>query len=216
LAQYGAAGWDRSKMLNNAYNTYQGNLAPYLDPSYTDPTKVPGIQAALNTIQQDVSNNVNGMFAGAGRDLSGMNTQTLARGISQGEAGLLLNEYNQLAQNQLGAANSLFGAGNTTGKDLSNMSQVGMADQLAGLQALGAPANYLTQLAGIGTPIASLGQSNTGNVTGNLTGNTQGTVFTNQQGSSTPSLLQDVTSIFGGNTVGNIGKTAGCLFSLFA
>ena len=43
------------------------------------------------------------MFAGAGRDLSGLNTQTLARGLSQGEGQLVANQYNANVANQLGA-----------------------------------------------------------------------------------------------------------------
>ena len=66
------------------------------------------------TITSDISNQVNSEFAGAGRDLSGLNQQTLARGLSQGLAAPLLGQYNTDVQNQLAAANSLYGAGNTT------------------------------------------------------------------------------------------------------
>ncbi len=41
---------------------------------------MPGFGDAMKTLNSDISNQVNGQFAAAGRDLSGMNTQTLARG----------------------------------------------------------------------------------------------------------------------------------------
>ena len=44
-----------------------------------------------------------------------MNTQTLARGLSQGEGQLIANQYNQNVQNQLGAMGSSYDANNTTG-----------------------------------------------------------------------------------------------------
>jgi len=109
-----SGGTDRTGMVNDAYSQYQKALTPYLQQSYLDPTQNPAMKAVLDTIRSDVGNSVNGMFAGAGRDLSGYNTQALARGIAQGEAQPLLNQYNQNAANQLNAAGNLFGAGGTT------------------------------------------------------------------------------------------------------
>ncbi len=172
-------------ILNNAYQQYQNQLNPIANQN-NDPTQAPGMQALLDTIRSDVSNQVNGQFAGAGRDLSGMNTQALARGISQGEAAPLLGQYNQNIQNQMGAANSLFGAGaNTQQQVFGNraqgldtaingipMAQNNQANQVlqAGQTARGAPLQNLGMLEGLTLPLAGLG--GTTNTTG--TGQTQG------------------------------------------
>ena len=63
----------------------------------------------ISTLGTDISSNINARYAAAGRDLSGLNTQNLARGLSQGLAAPLLSQYNQDVQNQLGAAGSLDG-----------------------------------------------------------------------------------------------------------
>ena len=99
--------------IDNAYKTLQGNLGGIASQD-VDPTKDPGMQGLLATIRSDVGNSVNGQFAAAGRDGSGMNSQNLARGISQGESGALLNQYNQNVQNKTAASNALYGAGSNT------------------------------------------------------------------------------------------------------
>jgi hypothetical protein len=125
----------QSGLLNNAYSQYQQQLNPYLQSSFLDPRNTPGFSDALKAVNSDITNQVNGQFAAAGRDLSGMNTQALARGLSQGEGQLVANQYNQNAQNQLGAMGSLYGAGNTTGGLLSQLNQQALANQQAGIGA---------------------------------------------------------------------------------
>lgn len=101
-------------LWNNALQQQQGALSPYLSSGYTNPMTVPGFGDAMKTMNQDITNQVNSQFAAAGRSGSPGNTQALARGLSQGEGGLLANEYNQLVGQQQGAANQyLSGAGST-------------------------------------------------------------------------------------------------------
>src|SRR5262249_24464185 len=90
---YLTGGPDRSGIAGDAYGASKSALNPYLNPDWLDPTKVPGIAAALETVRNDVTKSVNGSFAGAGRDLSGLNQQSLARGIAQGEAPVLLDAF---------------------------------------------------------------------------------------------------------------------------
>jgi len=183
-----------SPMINSAYGQYQAMLDPYASGKNLDPYSTPGFGNALSTLNSDITNQVNGQFAAAGRDMSGANTQALARGLSQGEGQLLQNQYNQNVQNQLNAAGSLYGAGNTTGGILAGLNQQGLANQQAGLgtaataqqfsndpyhQLLQAsqlqnsiPLSLLQQIAGIATPIAGLGSQSTGtsNSTNQLSG----------------------------------------------
>jgi hypothetical protein len=76
--------------------------------------KNPALQSQLDTIASDVTNQVNGSWAAAGRDGSPGNAQALARGIAQGEAPVIAAQYNTDTTNALNAANTLYGAGNTT------------------------------------------------------------------------------------------------------
>jgi hypothetical protein len=154
----------------------------------------PALQAQLDQIASDTTNQVNSQFAAAGRDGSGMNQQTLARGIAQGEAPVIAAQYNQDIANQLNAANSLYGAQNSTSGLLSGLTQQGLANQLQGVtssqDALNAqnytpqqqlalaqlaqsiPAQNLSLLAQIGVPIAQLGTqtSGTSNTTQQMAG----------------------------------------------
>jgi hypothetical protein len=134
-------GPDRTATVNNAYQQYQSTLTPYLGKDYLSPYSTPGFSDALNTVNSDITNQINGMFAGAGRDLSGLNVQALARGLSQGEGGLIQNQYNQNVANQLGAANSLYGAGNSTAGLLSSLDQTRLANMQAGINAADAANN---------------------------------------------------------------------------
>src|SRR5260370_4527766 len=168
-------------MIGDAYQQYRNELNPYLQASFLDPRSAPGFADALAAANADITNQVNGMFARAGRDLSGLNTQALARGLSQGEGQLIANQYNANAANQLGAMGSLYGAGNTTAGLLSNLNQQALANRQAGLgvagtgqsfatmpyeqqlaaaaQARGIPLQTLQTLAQLGVPIAGVGGS---------------------------------------------------------
>lgn len=167
---------DPSGMLGPAYAAYQGQVNPIANANL-DPTQTPGISNLLDTIRGDVTNSVNGMFAGAGRDLSGLNTQYLARGIAQGEAQPLLNQYNQNVTNRLNAANGLLGAAGTTSSAMGQNQTTGfnMAQLVPSLvnqgpnavlqsqaAARGLPVSNLAQLEALLLPIAGLGQQGAG------------------------------------------------------
>jgi hypothetical protein len=166
--------------------TYRDQMAPYTNANYLDPTQSPGMQSLLEQIRGDVGNSVNSMFAGAGRDLSGLHTQNLARGMSQGLAAPLLNQYNQNVAAQQGAMGNLYNAGNTTTGLLSGLNQTSLGNQAQGynfattaapqVQDLGANraisasqaplqygANNLGLLEGLLLPIAGMGGQTTGN-----------------------------------------------------
>lgn len=164
---------------------YQRRLGATADGSQIGQNS--GLNPYLNRISDDVQQRVNGMFAGAGRDLSGANVQQLSRGIAEGQAPVIANQYNQDVNNQLNAAGSLYGAGNQTGGILTGLNQQGLANRQTGaglaqtnynnfndsqnavLQAeaarRGIPVQALGLLANIGIPIAGLGSQSTGQST---------------------------------------------------
>src|SRR6266516_2657512 len=124
LSGQGNAGLDR------AYSNLHGTLAPYTNANFIDPYSNPAFAKYLETTTNDIANRTNSQFAGAGRDLSGINLQSLARGITEGTAPIFANEYNTLAGLQQGAAGNLFNAGVAT-------NQYGTKNQIAGINAAG-------------------------------------------------------------------------------
>ena len=126
---------NQAPMINNAYSTYQQQLAPYTNPAYLNPMGTPGFGNALAATNADITNQVNSSFAKAGRDMSGMNQQDLARGLSQGKGQLISNQYNQNVAAQQNAMNALYGAGNTTASNLTGLQQTGLGNQQAGINA---------------------------------------------------------------------------------
>jgi hypothetical protein len=162
---YGGGANNQAGLISKANAQYQQELNPYLQSSFLDPMNTPGFGAALSATNSDITNQINSQFAAAGRDLSGMNTQTLARGLSQGEGQLIANQYNQNVQNQLGAMGSSYNANNTTGGLLTGLNQqalmneqagVGVADAANAAQAYGPLLELQAQAQARGIPLQTL------------------------------------------------------------
>jgi hypothetical protein len=169
----------------------------------------PAVQAALQSENAQIANQVNSQFAAAGRSDSGANAGDLAYQESLADTPLLLNQANTDTQNQLTTANNLFSAGNTTANNLTQNNQTALGNEQTGntaatsaiqaenegptaaieAQELGQsiPASNLGLLAQIGIPLAGLNTSTSG--TSNTT--------------STPSVLQDITGL--GGVLGSAG-----------
>lgn len=165
---------------------YNRRLSPFADGQMMGPDgSNPQLKSYLDTIGNDVSNRVNSMFAGAGRDMSGANQGQLARGLAEGMAPVLAQQYNTDIGRRFDAANSLYGAGNTT--DQMKM-QYGMSGIDVGNKALEArdsganrlldiegmkrnlPIGNLGNISGLLTPLAQLGgRSNTNSVQSSVT-----------------------------------------------
>ncbi|HBF53299.1 MAG TPA: hypothetical protein DDW72_05225, partial [Afipia sp.] len=172
--------------ISSALSDYKGLLSPYASGSMIG--KNDALKAQLDTIASDVSNQVNGQFAAAGRDFSGMNQQTLARGIAQGTAPVLAAQYNADTDRALNAANSIYGASNTSYGLLNQNNQQANANKTAGIdvgnaaldannwgangllsveaQRRGIPVSNLQTLLGIVSPVGQAFGTNTSNTTG--------------------------------------------------
>jgi hypothetical protein len=179
---------DQAGNINNAYQAYQAQTSPLASNTNYDPMQTPGIGAQLTALNNSITQQINGQFAGAGRDMSGANQYALAQGLAAGEAPVLTNQYNANVANQQGAAGNLYNAGNTNASLLTGLNQQSLANQQAGVgqvssgldaqnagatSALNAavtqqqlPAQTLGLLASIGVPIAGLGSQSTGTATG--------------------------------------------------
>ena len=174
--------------VQQGYDRYVGQTNPLASNTNYDPRNTPGFGDVLDTLKSDITQNISGQFAGAGRDFSGAHMQTLGRGLTQGLAHVIQSQYNQNIQNQQGAARDLFGAGNTNAGILSGLQQQYLQNQGAGVGAAGAaneaqnagpnailqaeamrrgiPVQSLGLLANIGVPIAGLGSQSSGTSTG--------------------------------------------------
>ncbi len=178
--------------VQSAFDTFKTQTNPLASNTNYDPMQTPGLADSLKTMMGDIGTSINGQFAAAGRDLSGMNTQTLARGITQGLAPVLTQQYNTNVQNQQGAARGLYDAGNATAGLLSGMNQQGNANRLQGITSSndaltaqnygpatmlqleqlkqGIPMQNLGLLTQIGVPIAGLGTQSQGTSTQQMSG----------------------------------------------
>lgn len=220
-----SGGPDRTGILGDAYGSAKTALSPYLNQDWLDPTKIPGIQAALGAVRNDVSNSVNGMFAGAGRDLSGLNQQTLARGIAQGEAPILFDQFNRNVGTQQNAASMLPQLAGNAADILSSLDSQSLARRLQGLgvgtevlpQVANAGATNTLSAEGLarGLPLQNLGllENLTVPIAG-LGGQSSGT--SSMQGSYTMSPVQQaamwgqaLSGSGGGGLLGSAGKFLG-------
>jgi len=180
----GGGATDQSGNINANYQRYVDQTNPLASNTNYNPYDTPGFKDALSTTIADITNATNGQFAAAGRDFSGMNSQTLGRGIMQGVSPTIAAQYNQNVNNQQGAAGNLYNAGNTNAGLLAGLQQQKLVNQGQGINAAssatdaanaganatlqaeaqrrGIPVQALGLLAQIGIPIAGLGGQSTG------------------------------------------------------
>jgi hypothetical protein len=210
----GGGATSQNPALTANMDTLKGTLAPYTDPNYST-VDSPAVARAMQAAHATTGNAINGQFAAAGRSGSGANADTLARGFESVDAPLLLNQANQDTATRMGAANTLYGAGNTTSGAITGNNQTANGNMVAGSTAAtgalnandwGAQHTIAAQELGKTIPATDLGmltQIGAPLIGSNLTTNQSGT--TNQ--STSPSLLQDITGI-GGMLGSGAGKTA--------
>lgn len=127
----GGGAMDQAGNINSGYDAYAKSMQPWTSGDMANPATNPALQSMLDSIKNDTTNSVNGMFAAAGRDASGMNQQTLARGLAQGEAPVLLQAQDQANQ----ARQNLYNAGNMRSGLLSGLNQQRLANMGQGVGA---------------------------------------------------------------------------------
>jgi hypothetical protein len=184
----GGGATNQAGSVNQNYLDYVKATQPLASNTDYNPYNTPGFKNAIDTMSSDISSGVNGQFAAAGRDFSGANSQALTRGLAQGLAPVIQSQYNQNIQNQQGAANSLYNAGNTNAGIQAGLQQQYLANQGQGVTAAGQandsanavanatlaaeaqrrgiPVQALGLLAQIGVPIAGLGGQSSGTSSG--------------------------------------------------
>lgn len=114
------------------------------------------LQPQLDAINTGVTNQVNSQFAAAGRDGSPANSMALGMGIAQADAPVIANQYNTDVANELGAASSLYNAGNSTYGMLNSATGAQNANVGAGIAA--SPSAYAENSAGANQTLAAQAQ----------------------------------------------------------
>jgi hypothetical protein len=118
-------------MLSSSLNSLNNSLAPVVDPNNLDPYKTPGFSDALNTLSNDITNNVKSVYAGSGRDPSGAGSfaGSLARGLEQGEAPVVANQFNANRSALMSGAGELNSATVGTEGAITGQQQVPLANE---------------------------------------------------------------------------------------
>ena len=187
---------DRSGMVGSQFNAMQTNLGNYANGSMNDPASNPYLSKYMDQVGTQAFDKINAQFAGAGRDLSGINQKAAAAGYTEASLPLAFNQYNQGVANQFSANNALMGGAQSTATTQGALDQqrLGMQAQAGALgqQALdmrnsGAnqvlnldqqikqmPYEDLSQLAALLFPAAGLGGVTTGTGQGNGQSKTSG------------------------------------------
>lgn len=104
-----------------AYDDFSRRLTPTADGANIDIGNNAYIQGLLKTIGDDIQWRTNSQFAGAGRDMSGINQGAVARGISQATAPILLDQYNREVGRTDAAARDLFEGSKSAATTKSNL-----------------------------------------------------------------------------------------------
>lgn len=123
----------QSGIVNAAYDQTKNALNPYVSGQYLDVNSNPYLQKLVNQAGIDATQAINSQFAGAGRDMSGINQQAVGRGVTQAELPILFNQFNQQQQNQLAATGQLSNAANAAATTSQGLDQQALAARAAGV-----------------------------------------------------------------------------------
>lgn len=131
-------------MMNRGFNSLNERLGGLASGAELDPYKTPGFSDAISTMTGDITDKIKGLYAGSGRDPSGAGSfaGSLGRGLTEGIAPVIQNQFNQNNANRINAANQLFNAAGSTAQGTTALGQVpleniaraiGLSGQLPGL-----------------------------------------------------------------------------------
>ena len=83
----------RSPAIEEALKRYEGQVGDVAAGKNMDVLGNPEIQKMLQQVGGDIATRINAQFAGAGRDLSGINQKAVASGVTSAQLPILLAEY---------------------------------------------------------------------------------------------------------------------------
>lgn len=153
LAQQQAGFGSEAGTAGQGYADFQRRLGGTADGANLNFAANPYMQQMLQQVGDAAAQRTNAQFAAAGRDLSGMNQQAVARGVTQAQLPILFDQYNREMGRTDQAARDLFGASNTTANTVQGLNadaikqRQGMIDTTkAALEAKGWGQSQILQL----------------------------------------------------------------------
>lgn len=148
-------------MLTDAYSTLQQNLSGTASGTELDPYKTPGFATALDTLSGDITDRVKGIYAAAGRDPSGAGSfaGSLGRGLTEGLAPVLANQYNQNKAAQMDAAKTLLAGAGSTASGVTGAQGFEIDSLLKAIGAQGSAIDAFTKPASTQLDVANLAQA---------------------------------------------------------
>lgn len=177
-----------SPMVGSAYKDFQTRMTPTANGQNLDLDQNPYLQDMMQKNADSVSQRINAQFAGAGRDLSGMNQLAVAKGVTDAQLPVMFDQYNREQGRTDAAARDLWGAANPAATTMQSLDQNAMGQRLQGIDAAGSaidaktwgpenimalektlkdlPLDQASKLADILFGAAGLGQQSSGNSVG--------------------------------------------------
>lgn len=123
----------QSPTASAGYADFQRRMNPIADGTNQDLGNDPYLQQLLSQVGGDAQSRINAQFAAAGRDSSGMNQQAVARGVTQAQLPILVDQLNRERGRSDAAASALYGAGNTTANTVQGLDSAALADRSKGV-----------------------------------------------------------------------------------
>lgn len=123
--------------LTNGYSLLKKNIGNVAGGGELDPYTTPGFGDSIARMTNDITSKVKDVYNASGRDPSGAGSfaGSLGKGLTEGIAPIIQNQYNTNNANRMAAANKLFDASGAVSSGLNNsaMSAIQASGQLPGL-----------------------------------------------------------------------------------
>jgi len=110
-------------IAQQGYADYTRRMADVADGKNQDIGNDPYIQQLLTQVGDEAANRNRATFAAAGRDGSGYDMQTTARGVTQAQLPILVDQLNRERARTDAAAGNLYGAANTTAQNVLDLNR---------------------------------------------------------------------------------------------
>lgn len=124
---------DRTGTVQSAFEGLKGTLGDIAGGKYLDVMQNPELRKMIDSVGTDTQNRINAMFAGAGRDLSGANQESVAKGVTAAQLPIIMDQYNRERAAQADAAKTLHDAEKGVATTSSELDAARLALQRLGI-----------------------------------------------------------------------------------
>lgn len=127
-------------IAQQGYADYTRRMSDVADGKNQDIGNDPYLQQLLTQVGDEAANRNRAAFAAAGRDGSGYDMQTTARGVTQAQLPILVDQLNRERARTDTAAGNLYGAANTTAQNVLDLNKTA-AETTTGIRERGVGLN---------------------------------------------------------------------------